>query len=112
MIYQKRTVDGFGELEFLGNWGALAEFEEMIGMGYTDVFKEGQMPRISHIIQFVYACYVIAQKRQAKDVAITYEQFTAVADKWVIELYPVLLQDALQVNDAKPVQKKIVKATK
>ena len=94
-MYQKRQIGELGELYFIGTIGALAEFEDITGKGYSEVFKEGQLPKFGNIITFVFTCHKVAQVRKGEKLEITLDQFKAHADNSVIDLFGVLMQDAV-----------------
>jgi hypothetical protein len=106
-MYQKRQIGDLGNLEFLGCWGALAEFEEAIGKGYNEVFKENVIPRLSDIFMFVYQCYRVAQMKQGKAVEIDFDTFKLNCDKSVIDLYGILITDALGIQEEKKIAKQV-----
>jgi len=106
-MYQKREIGELGNLEFLGCWGALAEFEEAIGKGYTEVFKENAIPRLTDIFMFVYQCYRVAQLKQNKPVSIEFDTFKINCDKSVIDLYGILISDALGIEEEKKIAKQV-----
>ena len=106
-MYQKREIGDLGSLEFLGCWGALAEFEDSIGKGYTEVFKENVIPKLNDIFMFVYQCHRVAQMKQEKEISVTWETFKLNCDKTVIDLYGVLISDAMGVEQEKKIAKQV-----
>lgn len=109
-MYQKREIGELGNLEFIGTIGSLAEFEDVTGKGYNEVFREGQLPKFGDIIAFVYCCYKVAQIRQGKGLEISLDQFKANAENTVVELFGILMQDA--VGKFSEPEKKISKQIK
>jgi hypothetical protein len=106
-MYQKREIGELGNLEFLGCWGALAEFEEAIDKGYTECFKEGVVPRLNHVFMFVYQCHRVAQMNQKKPIDFDFETFKINCDNSVIDLYSILINDALKIEKEKKIAKQV-----
>ena len=111
-MYQKRNIGELGNLEFIGNIGALAEFEDIIGAGFSEVIKENEVPRLNIMLTFLFACHKVAMARQGKSTDITLEQFKANADFSIMELFSIMLGDAMKSGNPESIEKKIPKTAK
>ena len=112
-MYHKRDIGELKNLEFIGNFGSIAEFEDIIGMGFNEVIKDGEIPRFKYVISFIYACHIVAMARQKKEVAITLDEFKLNADHTLLDLFKILLQDSLnQKDNSDNIEKKIPKTIK
>lgn len=110
-MYQYREIGDLGKLPFLGNYGALAEFEDYSGKAYSEIFKDTDSVKFSDVIAFVFMCYKIACFRQKVPVSVTLDQFKANADKTVMELFSILISDAVGPVESVE-EKKIAENTK
>jgi hypothetical protein len=109
-MYQKREIGELGNLEFFGNLGAVALFEDATGKSISEAFSANA--KLTDIIELVYACHKIACLRKRESVNVTIDDFKANAGKELIELFQILIQDVLKelgLDDSQGVEKKIVK---
>jgi hypothetical protein len=114
-MYRKHKVGTLGELQFLGNFGAVALFEDAVGDSFLSRFSNTK-PRIGDLIKISFYAYKVACKRQEEKQKYSLEDFEDNVGKELIELSGFLLNDMLKElgldNDQKEEtpQKKIAKA--
>jgi hypothetical protein len=110
-MYQKREIGELGNLEFYGNIGAVALFEDATGKSISEAFD--QNPKLSDIIELVYSCHKIACYRQKETVKVTIDEFKANSGKELIDLFQILMGNVVKEltfgQSDNSVEKKILK---
>jgi hypothetical protein len=98
--YHVLRIEELGELDFYGNLGAVAEFEDKSGLSISEIFQEGKSIKLSQMIGLIYECHVIACLRLGKN-AVEFERFKAFADKSLLDLFMKLMEDITsQITDS------------
>lgn len=105
--YHVLRFEEIGELDFYGNLGAVAQYEDKSGVSIDEIFKEGNKVKLSSVISFIYECHIVACLRLSKD-PIDYEKFKAFADKSFMDVFTKLIKDITdQLGDQKKTTPKV-----
>ena len=106
--YRVLRIEELGELDFYGNLGAIAEFEDKHGIMFQDIIASGKIG-ISTAVKLNYECHLIACIRLKKE-PVEFETFKAFADMSFLTLATNLIEDVS--SEVKQKQKKTTNTQK
>lgn len=108
MAYKVLKNEQLGELDFFGNGGALASFEDETGIAIGEIFQEGKSVKLSTIYSLLFWCHYVACKRLKKDVNVDKEDLKNwVSMKDAMPLFEGLLTDIISDLGLDKPQKKM-----
>lgn len=107
--YHVLNIDGLGEMNFFGNLGAVAEYEDKTGISISQLVQDGTV-KLSKAIHLVYECHLVACQRLKLD-PVDFADFKAYADKSYLDVFLKLMNDITDQlkDDQKKTLKKVAK---
>jgi len=95
MAYRKINIEGFGEVDFFGNAGVMAQVEDELEISFIEKAQSGTIP-ISLMYCVLYWSHYVASKRLKKPILMDREDIKFnVSGKKLTEIIPLIIGDIL-----------------
>lgn len=106
--YRKIEVTGIdSEVSFYGNAGALAEFQDLTGLGASETLKAVAELNYGVIYALMYQAYRVSMLRQKKTLDLSIQDFKLnISGVKFIEMCTLVLSDIFEDCGLKEVEKK------
>lgn len=93
--YRKLQIEGIeSEISFYGNAGALAEFQDLTGLGASEVSKSIASLNYGVIYSLMYQAYRVSMLRQKKDISLSLQDLKLnVSGIKFVEISTLVLND-------------------
>jgi len=93
MAYRKLNIDGFGEVDFCGNAGVMAQIEDELNISFIEKAQSGSIS-VSLMYCVLYWSHYVASKRLKKAIIMDREDIKFwITGKKLTEIIPLLIGD-------------------